>query len=259
MIRNWCKFFILSHLFLTISVFVFSNGFLHGSNQSLAFSLALAFAVFGVYNLNRLNKLEKSQLPSQSHSWYEQNFVILRFTAIFCLIISALIYVYLLGKQPLSLILLGATGLLVILYIYTVKKVNLRQIPGTKAFWISLVWTLMMVVIPKMTMNIFILSDLHYCILFVALSIPGDIRDRDIDNPKMKTIPQLIGNRKATMLIYSLISLFIFVNYVMSCLSIKGIIMVSLFLIVLSIKQFPFRHELMDGTLMALGVFYLIG
>ena len=60
MIKKSLEFLIQSHLFLSFSAFVFSQGILKNQPISLYFSLALAFAVFGIYNLNRINKLKKN-------------------------------------------------------------------------------------------------------------------------------------------------------------------------------------------------------
>ena len=255
MIKNWLKFLILSHLFLVLSAFIFSMGILKGHDEALDFSLALACAVFGIYNINRLNKLETNQLPKELHCWYEQKSFILRFTTKFSLFISAVIYMYLLGLDPISLPLFSATGVITILYIYSVRKVNLRQIPGTKALWISTVWTLIGVVIPKVTANCFVWGDLHYFILFYALTIPGDMRDSELDNSEMKTIPQVIGIRNANLLFYLLISLFLVFYGLLNNLSLVSVFSVLLIINLISKKTIThYRYDLMDGILLLLGV-----
>jgi hypothetical protein len=259
MIKKWLTFSIQSHLFLAISAFVFSIGILDGNNKALHFSVALSVAIFGVYNLNRLNKLKTNQLSNDLIVWYQRNSVFLKFTAIVCLFSSASIYAYLIGRQPLSLLFIAITGSITVLYIYKINKINLRQIPGTKAIWISIVWTLISVMIPKLTMNSFRWSDLHYFILFLALTIPGDLRDSEIDSHKMRTIPQILGSRKASLLFYLLITSFLVMNFLFNNINIIGISLVLLFFPILISKHIPFRHELMDGMLLILGIGYLVG
>jgi hypothetical protein len=258
MTKKWLTIFIQSHLFLAVSAFIFSIGILKRSDLALHFSLALAFAVFGVYNLNRLNKIKKNQLANEMRFWYEQHSVILGFTAKFSLFIAALIYIYLLEKETILLLLLGATGLITLLYIFSVRKINLRQIPGTKALWISIIWTLIAVVIPNVNLHHFSWGELHYFILFFALTIPGDMRDKLIDDSKMKTIPQLIGNRNAILLFYFIIGLFLILSFFLNSISIIGIFAVISVLPFLFSICMLFRYELVDGILLILGVCYLI-
>jgi 4-hydroxybenzoate polyprenyltransferase len=145
------------------------------------------------------------------------------------------------------------------LYIYSIKKINLRQISGTKAIWISIVWTLIGIVIPKLTLYSFSWSDLHYFILFLALTIPGDLRDSDFDNTEMKTIPQVFGDQNANLLFYFLMTSFLVFNFLFNQIDIIGIGLVLIFLPIFFSKNIPFRHELMDGVLLILGISYLIG
>jgi hypothetical protein len=256
MITIWLKSLVQSHLFLTISTFIFSIGLLNWNEQSIHFSVALSFAVFGVYNLNRLNKLKKNQLPSEIRFWYERHSVILYVWSLVSLVIATLIFFYVLRQKPFSLLMLGLTGLITALYIFTIKQANLRQIPGTKALWISIVWTIIAVVIPKLTQDSFSWLDLHYFILFYALTIPGDMRDMEFDNPKMKTIPQLIGIRNAEILFFVLILGFLLFNYSLNLSFLLLFIVVTLFSFVLFQKRIPFRYELFDGLLMLIGFYH---
>jgi hypothetical protein len=259
MIRKHLLFCIQGHFLLSISAFIFSLGILDGNKKSFWYSFAIALAVFGVYNFNRLNKFKKNQLLSELNIWYEQNSILLRNLSIICLFSSSIIYMFLLGRQLNSLILMGITGLISLLYIYNLKKINIRQIPGTKALWISIVWTLISVVIPKLTLNLFVWSDLHYLILFLALTIPGDIRDCDFDSHKMRTIPQILGKKNAALLFYLLITVFLIMNFLFTHLHIIGGSVVLFQLPILVLKNTPMRYELMDGLLLILGIGYLIG
>lgn len=254
MISKWFNAFIQSHLFLAISTFFFSIGMLNQNELSIHFSVALSLAVFGVYNANRLNKLKKNQLHLEMRSWYEKNSVILFIASIIFLLLSALIYFYVLRQKPFSLLILGVTSMFTALYIFTINQVNLRQIPGTKAIWIAVIWTILAVVIPKLISDSFRWFDLHYVILFYSLTIPGDLRDMKFDNPKMKTIPQLIGNPKSKILFYFLLVIFLMINYLLEDTSLQLISIVFLFSLILLAKRFSNRHELLDGILLILGV-----
>jgi hypothetical protein len=258
MISKWLNSFVQSHLLLAISSFIFSIGLLNPNEISIYFSMALALAVFGIYNLNRLIKLRKNLLPVEMRFWYEKNSIILYFFALLCLALSSFLYCYLLRLEPFSLLMLGLTGLITALYIFTIKQVNLRQIPGTKALWISIVWTIITVIIPRLTLDSFSWFDLHYFILFYTLTIPGDIRDMRFDNSKMNTIPQLIGSRKAKIMFFLLLVLFLITNYILEDGKPIEIILVFLFSLILFAKCISFRYELMDGILLILVLSSLI-
>ncbi|MBM3184831.1 MAG: hypothetical protein FJZ67_00890 [Bacteroidetes bacterium] len=258
MISKWINTFIQSHLFLAISAYFFSIGILNQNDLSVHFSVALSLAVFGVYNSNRLNKSNNNKLPIETRFWYEKNAIILYSTAPVCLLMSALIYIYLLRQETLTLFIFGLTVLITALYIFTIKQLNLRKIPSTKAIWISIVWTIIAVVIPKLILGSFCWFNLHYLILFYALTIPGDMRDMEFDNPKMKTIPQLIGNQKSQILFYLLLVIFLMFNYLLEEKKPIEIILVLLFSLILFAKRFSFRYELMDGILLISGISSLI-
>jgi hypothetical protein len=258
MIYKWLNTFIQTHLFLAISSFIFSFGLLNRNELSTHFSLALALAVLGSYNLNRLNKLRNNLLTVELRFWYEKKSIILYFFALFCIAFSSLLYCYLLRFQPLSLLMLSLTGIITALYIFSIKQINLRQIPATKALWISIVWTIISVIIPKLNLDSFSWFDLHYFILFYALTIPGDMRDIELDNPKMITIPQLIGSQKSKILFYFLLLLFLMFNHFLEDRDRIEFILVFLFSLILFAKRFSFRYELMDGILLILGASSII-
>ena len=83
--------------------------------------------------------------------------------------------------------------------------ISLRDIPLLKIFIIAFYWTYLTIIIPVLVYNISFDSNLILNIivrfLFVlAITIPFDIRDYSVDDSSKKTIPQLIGLQKATIL-----------------------------------------------------------
>jgi hypothetical protein len=258
MIKKLISFSIHAHLFLAISAFVFSYGILKTAPNQLQFSLALAFAVYGVYNFHRLNKLRNNKLQQELKAWYAQNSLFLKISSVISLLISGILYLILIKWTTLSSLILLSSSLVTGFYILKLKKLNLRLIPMTKSFWIAFVWTSMSVVIPKMKCGSFHFSDLYFFILFFALTIPGDIRDSKTDKPEMKTIPQLIGIRNAEILFVVLILGFLLLNYPLNLSFLVLFIMITLFTIVLFQKRIPFKYELMDGLLMLIGVYHFL-
>lgn len=93
---------------------------------------------------------------------------------------------------------------------------RLREIPGMKIFFVSLVWAMTTVLLPIINLKISlfnwqVLLVLCRRILFIfAITIPFDIRDRQADSlNKMKTIPILFGERKAKLLALLALSCFL--------------------------------------------------
>jgi hypothetical protein len=237
---------------------VFSYGILKLGQNQLEFSLALALAVFGIYNFHRLIKLKNNELQQELIGWYTQNQLFLKYSSVISLFISGILYLVLLKWSMLSTLMLLASSLITVFYILKFKNLNLRLIPFTKSFWIALVWTLISVVIPKLTIGSFKFSDLNFFILFFALTIPGDIRDSKTDKPGMKTIPQLIGMRNAEILFVVLLLGFLLFNYPLNLSFLFLFIIVTLFCFVLFQKRIPFRYELFDGLLMLIGVYHFL-
>jgi hypothetical protein len=228
-----------------------------GPNQ-LEFSLALALAVFGIYNFHRLIKLKNNELQQELIGWYTQNQLFLKYSSVISLFISGILYLVLIKWSTLSTLILLATSLITMFYILTFKNLNLRLIPLTKSFWVTIVWTLISVVIPKLSIGSFQFYDLNFFVLFFALTIPGDIRDSETDNPGMKTIPQLIGKRNAEILFVVLIIGFLLLNYPLNLSFLFLFILVTLFSFVLFQKRISFRYELMDGLLLVVGLFHFM-
>jgi hypothetical protein len=258
MIKKLISFSIHAHLFLAISAFVFSFGILKLEPNQLEFSLALAFAVYGVYNVHRLIKLRGNKLQLEMKDWYAKHQLFLKYSSLIALLISGILYLVLIKWSTLSTLILLASSLITVFYILKFKNLNLRLIPFTKSFWIALVWTLLAVVIPKLTIGSFQFYDLNFFVLFFALTIPGDIRDYETDKPEMKTIPQLIGKRNAEILFFVLILGFLLLNYPLNLSFLVLFIMITLFTIVLFQKRIPFRYELMDGLLLVVGLFHFM-
>lgn len=78
---------------------------------------------------------------------------------------------------------------------------SLRSLPGLKLLLISAVWSYVTVVIPSLLAGVWNLELLlEFCVrslLIAALTIPFDIRDVQVDDRSMDTLPQRMGVRNA--------------------------------------------------------------
>lgn len=81
---------------------------------------------------------------------------------------------------------------------------GIRHIAGLKLFIIALVWTLVTFVVPAMQSEVvwdqqtWILTAQRFFII-TAITIPFDVRDKEIDHPDIKTLPMVVGSRSALM------------------------------------------------------------
>jgi 4-hydroxybenzoate polyprenyltransferase len=169
------------------------------------------FATMLEYNLHRLITLwfRKEILVDEKYTWLRSNIATFYFLMIFSVggFFAALVF----AKTQVIITLLPI-GLITIFYslpIFKSKKklFRLREISILKIFLISTIWALSTVLLPviqsdKSFDKINILLMLAERTLFVfAITIPFDIRDIESDKSAgLKTIPLLIGEKKATQL-----------------------------------------------------------
>jgi len=119
--------------------------------------------------------------------------------------------------------LLYLAGLGVVTFLYAIpflpkkyfldKNKNLRAISGLKIYVIAFVWAITTVVIPLISEDYTIDSDVivtvfqRYLFVFVAM-LPFEIKDMLFDNIKLSTVPQKIGIKKTKIIGIVLLILF---------------------------------------------------
>lgn len=181
-----------------------------------------------------------------------------------------------------TILLLAFTGLLALSYSSPLFKgsfgrFGIRNIPGAKLFIIALVWSLSCVCVPIMEMkssgNIISITDtlilaIKRFLFITAITIPFDIRDLFQDKRfNLKTIPVLLGEKKANLFCQCLLALYIlllliFVNQI--TIATIGLILVTIMSGWLIFKSRWEKNEyyyflFLDGTLILqfLSVFIL--
>ncbi|MDB9712445.1 hypothetical protein OAA78_02020 [Flavobacteriaceae bacterium] len=108
-----------------------------------------------------------------------------------------------------------------ILYVFPLKPINknLRKRPGLKIFIVSIVWSLLIVILPtidfydKFNSDLLIYFIQVFIYVFVAI-LPFDIRDINYDSKKLYTIPQILGLNYTKILGFVLIFIFILLDYI---------------------------------------------
>ena len=168
------------------------------------------FATVFLYNFQRAVKFsaEKKRVAGRNH-WMFRN----RRAIWLWVVVSGICTFFLLWKLPArDWVVLAIAGLISVAYVTPVlswqgKRLDLREIPGLKLPLIAISWVITGVIFPwgHHQGNMWLCADVVTVIaaeklLFIAaITIPFDIRDLPFDRPHMRTIPQLLGARKATV------------------------------------------------------------
>lgn len=140
----------------------------------------------------------------------------------FLTIISILICLTITPKLTSSaLVLLFVISLLTVFYIFPFNSVNknLRKRPGLKIFIVAIVWSLLIVVLPTVNFNYVLDASLliyfvQILIFVVVVILPFEIRDLNSDSKKLHTIPQIIGVNNTKTLGFSLIFIFMILDWI---------------------------------------------
>ncbi|MFK8045720.1 MAG: hypothetical protein AB8B72_09500 [Crocinitomicaceae bacterium] len=143
---------------------------------------------------------------------------------------------------------------------------NIRSIPGIKIFVLSATWVIATHVLPNLLFSKDYFSSssiLIFCSAFLficAISIPFDVRDLNVDDEKLKTLPQVFGIKSSIWLGIS----FLFLSALLIVLAIGFIPygLIAAFIVTSVIVYFSncysdemYYSGLVDGTLILLGLF----
>jgi len=207
--KNAFKSYIFNNIHVAIAVFSLSKITLIGiGNNENTIPLFNLFATILSYNFIKYYQTNELNLKK----WFKtqkQNLTLIN-------IVSLGFIIYLVPKIKLeALIVLFPFFLATIFYVVPIghNKSNLRNIATLKLFLIAISWTGVTVIFPLINYETpfskDILIEIVQIFLFiVGITIPFDIRDLQYDNPKMRTLPQVIGLKKAKLT--GLFALFIF-------------------------------------------------
>jgi hypothetical protein len=92
------------------------------------------------------------------------------------------------------------------------SRFALRELPGAKLWAISTAWAFSTAALPMAFQGYSMADPALWAatgarfLVICALTIPFDIRDIALDDPAMRTLPQIIGPRAATMLALSMLA-----------------------------------------------------
>jgi len=98
------------------------------------------------------------------------------------------------------------------------NRSNLRNIATLKLFLIAISWTGVTVIFPLINYELpfhkdVILQIIQIFLFIIGVAIPFDIRDMLHDNPKIRTLPQIIGLRRSKFIGISVLLLFFIIEF----------------------------------------------
>jgi 4-hydroxybenzoate polyprenyltransferase len=187
-------------------------------NLDLALPEFLVWFIFlgTIFGYNFIKYFEKPQLSALhlkkgivNFKTIQERFCKLKFyekgtflLSVFCAIICCVL-VFKLNKMTVLLLIIPA--LLSFFYAVSLGRQNLRSTSGLKIYVVGIVWALVTVVLPVVETKFTINYDV--CVIFiqraifvVVLILPFEIRDLNIDDKSLKTLPQKYGIIKTKFL-----------------------------------------------------------
>lgn len=148
-----------------------------------------------------------------------------------------------------SWILLGLLTLVSTFYMIPTRLFgkNIRSLSGLKIFVVALVWALVTVMLPALDMDIHLSRDLlisfvQRFLYVVAIMMPFEIRDLNLDDDALKTLPQQLGIKKAKLLGITIMVVFYLLDYFKHNLNTHEHIVLSV-ITVISILMIHFSKE----------------
>jgi len=274
MLIAFIRFLVYSNIWISIGASFFTYLFyiISQTEVNFYFLLFIFSSTMTTYTFQRFIKLRSGEnISGPRMDWMMKNSTLSNFIIIAGAIITAVLSITLTFD---SIIVLIGLGLISFFYAYEIKmkgkkKSNLRDIPGIKIFLIAIVWGLSCCILPYIQDGVWINSTIWpitagFSLYVMAICIPFDIRDIDLDEKRKRTIPQLIGLSGSKILaILITISSYLIFLLVIDFQSI-GLLIGYAFTILLILFTTKEKNELyfsfvMDGLLVLIPVLaYLI-
>ena len=211
-IKRITAYSIYSNVVVSSAAAFLSAGFAYTyfQNNWLIYGFLVFFATLTVYTFQRLYKAETSATRSSSLEWVRDH-TKQQVVAVFvsgC--ITVLLLIYVVQKNLLIGILVLALGSVSMAYVVPVFGKSFRDVPYLKSPVVAFVWTVFLFVFPALnegiSMEIILWQVMAFFVFFIALTIPFDLRDADLDDPRQKTLPMLIGTKMSKVVATVLIS-----------------------------------------------------
>lgn len=261
--KNFIQFIVYSNLWISCGAVSFTLLFYSLIEEPAALNVSgfIFFSTLLTYTYQRFEKLRKNERTSGPRmDWMIRNKKLVYLLLIIGIIGSVTFGLTLSFKSILYLLFFG---LISFLYVFKIANYNLRDLPGLKIILIGFVWAGSCFLIPyfehsySTSVNIlypFIAATLY----IIAITIPFDIRDLEVDEESKYTIPQIMGDSPSRIFAILLLGVSAYFFYITNQDMNIGFwfgIGSSALLIILANKN---RNELyfslgMDGLLIVIG------
>lgn len=269
-LKNILDYFIHLNIVIATSAGILATGIanIFALPNYFHYGLFSFFSTFCVYNSQRLFKATINR-KTPWLKWVFKHLKIVFILSVFSGLIADYFFFRLINNiASITIILFILAIIISFFYVVSIGGNNLREFPYLKIHAIALTWTLIIVLFPIVNENIadwgtlMIFSVAHYC-YFVAVAIPFDIRDLNHDAPTQRTIPQVVGMRKAKvvsilLLISTAIGIGIVFPYLLKTLPFVFAILTQIVLVAFTTlsRQEIYYSVLIDGAIALLGISY---
>jgi len=197
-----------------LSAACLSAGFLYdaGVGNWLIYGVFNFFSVLFVYNFQRIYKARFSKVKTPLLDWVVNNRGFLVYLLVISLVTCFALFTILWQGKIALLLLFGTMVLLSLAYAVPLFGKSLRELPHLKSPIIALVWVVVLFVFPCLNEGISFRALVGpvsiYFLFFLALTIPFDLRDLQIDSRKQKTLPMVLGEKSSRFLSIGLILIY---------------------------------------------------
>lgn len=208
------EFVVKSNISLAVCAALISMSFAPYSITTFLWGALVYFLVFTLYTSHRLIKWNFGKLDKEWQVWYSVTRpVLIPLVIVHLLGACYLLFFWLQVKWSSTLI---SALLLTLWYLLPNSLLTLRRIPFLKAFIVALVWTYVLILLPHQQLVKYpseLFWRLGFFFYFLHLAILSDIKDINLDPIEWKTIPSVLGIRKAkwVSLVFALLAFSFFV------------------------------------------------
>lgn len=215
-LKRLFKFYIFSNIHVAIGTFCLVKITLlsYGISENNT-ALFVLFSTIIAYNFIRFFCI--SDNTNWFTDWLNINRIVLYILTVISVLITSFIATSIQLKAFLWLLPFGFFTLFYGLP-FPFKKTSLRSVSGIKLFLIAISFAGITVLFPlvqndvKIDLNVWITFTQRF-LFIVLITIPFDIRDLYVDSKSLKTLPQIIGVKKAKMIGVLLGVLFVMLEF----------------------------------------------
>ncbi len=207
LVRIW--FYANFHIALVAFVLSMATFHVFGGVRAWRYATLAALSTFALYNVQRLIIAFREQdldlIRSERHEWIHRNRIALLWSVIGAMVIAVVLL--LLTPLPVSWWIVAPAVVVAFTYAVPIIPLNgnfvrLRDVPLIKVFLVGIVWSYVTAFVPLIWLHQYdiltlLLWPLIVALQCTALTIPFDIRDASIEQGKLLTLPQVIGNKGA--------------------------------------------------------------